>query len=268
MNHIFFAQPHRTASLFLALAFLFASAAFVSPAFAAGGDQKKPKQMEWSFDGIMGTVDENAAQRGLQVYREVCAACHGLKRVAFRSLTEIGFSPEEVKALAAEYTLEDGPNDEGEMFERPGKPFDKFPGPYANQKQARAMNNGAYPVDLSLITKARGDGPNYVYSLLTGYTEAPAGTKVDEGQYYNPYYSGGKLAMAAPIQDGSVEYQDGTEASKEQIASDLVSFLQWAAEPEMEERKRMGLKVMIYLVIFTAFFYIAMKRIWRGVKAK
>lgn len=235
----------------------------------AAGDVKHPKQANWAFDGVYGTFDDIAIQRGLQVYREVCAACHGMKRVPFRRLTEIGFSEEEVKALAAEYTVMDGPNDEGEMFERPGKPSDKFPSPYANEQQARSLNNGAYPPDLSLLTKARADGANYVYSLLTGYDEQPEeGHHVElmAGQYYNPYMPGGKIAMPKPLNDGQVEYQDGTEASVEQMSKDVVSFMQWAAEPEMEQRKKMGLRVMIFLSIMTVLFYVAMKRVWANVK--
>jgi len=237
----------------------------------AAGDVKHPKHANWSFDGVFGTFDDVSIQRGLQVYREVCAACHGLKRMPFRRLTEVGFSEDEVKALAAEYSVMDGPNDEGEMFERPAKPSDKFPSPYANEKQARAMNNGAYPPDLSLIIKARPNGANYTYSLLTGYGEKPDhGHEVElmPGQYYNPYFPGGKIGMPKPISEGQVDYQDGTQASIEQQAKDVVNFLQWAAEPEMEHRKRMGLRVMIFLSIMTVFFYIATKRVWAGVKKK
>lgn len=228
----------------------------------AAGDVYPPKQHHWEFDGIFGSFDENSIQRGFQVYREVCSSCHGLKRIAFRNFTQIGFSPEEVKALAAEYTIVDGPDDEGEMFERPGKASDRYPSPYANENAARAVNNGAYPPDMSLIIKARADGANYVHSLLTGYSEAPEGTKLGEGQYYNKYFPGGALAMSAPLMDGQVEYQDGTEASMEQMSHDVVNFLQWAAEPEMQQRKRMGIRVMIFIAIMTVLFYFAKKRIW------
>lgn len=228
----------------------------------AAGDVKKPKQLHWNFDGIFGTFDRPAVQRGLQVYKEVCSSCHGLSRVAFRNLTQVGFSADEVKTLAAEYTFIGGPDDEGEMFERHGLPSDRFPQPYANENAARAINNGAYPYDLSLMVKARADGANYLYSLLTGYKDAPADVTIGEGQYYNPYFPGGALSMAAPLLDGAVEYQDGTEATVDQMARDVVSFLQWAAEPEMEERKRMGVRVMIFIAIMTILFYFAKKRIW------
>lgn len=248
---------------------LLASAAIFSCLFApaaglasAGGDVHYPKQLHWSFDGVFGTFDRPSIQRGLQIYREVCSGCHGLKRVAFRTLTRVGFSEDEIKALSAEYTVTDGPNDEGEMFERPGKPSDNFGAPFANEKAARASNNGAYPPDLSLIVKARHDGPNYIYSLLTGYAEAPHDIEMGDGMHYNPYFPGGQIAMAPPLSDGRVDYQDGTSASLDQEARDVVNFLQWAAEPEMEERKRMGIKVMLFLLGFTLLFYAAKKRVW------
>lgn len=239
-----------------------AAAALMATAAWAAGDVKPPRQMHWSFDGIFGTVDKPSAQRGLQVYKEVCAACHGLKRVPFRSLSAIGFSEAEIKALAASYSVKDGPNDDGEMFERPGRPSDYFVPPYANEQAARAAQNGAYPPDLSLIIKARHDGANYLYSLLTGYAEPPAGVQMGANMHYNPYFPGGQIAMAAPIADGQVTYGDGTHASLDQMSRDVVNFLQWAAEPEMQHRKQMGIKVMLYLGIFTVFAYIAMKRVW------
>lgn len=247
----------------VSFAILLVGTVVATAALAAGGDTLPPRQMKWSFDGAFGTVDRPAAQRGLQVYKEVCAACHGIPRVAFRTLTDIGFSEAEVKALAASYTITDGPNDDGEMFDRPGIPSDKFPAPYANEQAARAAQNGAYPPDLSLIIKARPDGANYLYSLLTGYDhEVPEHVQLEDGQHYNPYFPGGKLAMAAPLSDGLVSYGDGTDASVDQMAKDVVNFLQWAAEPEMEERKRTGIKVLIFLAIFTGFMYVAKRRLW------
>ncbi len=235
-------------------------------AHAAGSDAKPPKEIAWPFDGITGQVDRQSAQRGYQVYKEVCASCHGLKRIAYRNLMQIGFSEDEVKQLASEAFVIDGPNDEGEMFERPGIAADRFVAPFPNQQAARAANNGAYPVDLSLIVKARPNGANYVYSLLTGYQDPPAGEPERDGMYYNPYFPGEWLAMAPPMMDDQVEYQDGTTATLHQMSYDLVNFLQWAAEPEMEERKAMGIKVLIYLVILTIFFYAAKKRIWARLK--
>lgn len=238
--------------------------AVAGAAFAAS-DAKHPRQVSWSFDGVFGRVDTISAQRGLQVYKEVCAACHGISRVAFRTLSDIGFSEAEIKALAAGYTITDGPGDDGEMFDRPGLPSDHFVPPYANENAARAAQNGAYPPDLSLIVKARPDGANYLYSLLTGYQEPPADVTLAEGMYYNPYFPGHALAMPVPLADGQVSYEDGTEASVDQMARDVVNFLQWTAEPEMEARKQMGIKVLIYLAIMTFFLYIAKRNIWRRI---
>jgi ubiquinol-cytochrome c reductase cytochrome c1 subunit len=212
---------------------------------------------------MTGTFDRQAIQRGFQVYKEVCAACHGLKRVAFRNLQSVGFSDAEVKALAAEYTFTKI-NDEGEEVDRPGKPADRFPSPYPNEQAARALNNGAWPPDLSLMVKARHDGANYIYSLLTGYSEPPAGFDAGD-KAYNPYFEGRKISMAPPLMEGGVEYADGTTASVDQMARDVVYFLQWAAEPEMEDRKKIGIRALIFLLVLSIFFYIAKQRIWRDV---
>lgn len=232
-----------------------------SGAAFASSDREEPKQVEWAFDGVLGRVDKPAAQRGFQIYKEVCSACHSLKRVAFRQLTGIGFSDAEIKSLAAGYTIKDGPNDSGEMFERPGTPADYFPSPYPNDKAAAAAN-GAVPPDMSLLVKAREDGPNYIFSLITGYAPAPEGVTVPEGAHYNPFMAGHIIKMPPPLHDGGVTYQDGTAATIEQQAKDVVNFLQWAAEPEMEERKSMGIHVMLFLGVMTVFFYLVKKRIW------
>jgi ubiquinol-cytochrome c reductase cytochrome c1 subunit len=249
----------------------FAGLFLISATAQAASDAKHPKHVDWAFDGVFGTFDEQSVQRGLQVYREVCAACHGVSRIPFRELSRIGFSEDEIKVMAAEYTFIDGPNDEGDMFERPGKPSDKFPAPYPNEKASRAANNGAYPPDLSLIVKARPNGANYVYSLLLGYDEPmphDSHIQILPGSYYNPYFAGGVIGMPPQLQTDLVSYQDGTEATKEQIARDIVNFLQWAAEPEMEDRKHMGVRVFLFLFLFTGLFYVAMKRVWADVKKK
>jgi len=225
---------------------------------------KQPLQLVWPFEGIFGTFDRQAAQRGAQVYFEVCSACHSNHNLYYRNLKDIGFSEAEIKQLAQKYTVKDGPNAEGEMFDRPGLPSDRFVSPYPNEEAARAANNGAYPVDLSLIIKARHDGPNYVFSLLSGYQEAPADIKLMPGLYYNPYFEGGQIAMPPPLTQGQVTFSDNTPATVEQMAKDVVVFLQWAAEPEMEHRKSIGLKVMIFLLVFTVFFYMAKKKIWKN----
>jgi ubiquinol-cytochrome c reductase cytochrome b/c1 subunit len=234
-----------------------------SGAIASGGEEIHYKQVKWGFDGVTGKLDQQSAQRGFQVYKEVCAACHGLKRVAFRNLQEIGLSEQEVKVLASQYTFTDGPNESGDMYERPGRPSDRLPSPYPNAQAGAAANGGATPPDLSLITKARHDGANYLYSLLTGYAaEVPAGVTIPDGKHYNKYFPGHAISMPKPISDGQVTYIDGTEATAEQMSKDVVNFLQWAAEPEMQARKQTGVKAIIFLLVFTAFFYIAKKRIW------
>jgi ubiquinol-cytochrome c reductase cytochrome c1 subunit len=240
--------------------------AAAAPANAGGGEAIEYKKVNWAFDGVFGKVDKVSAQRGFQVYKEVCAACHSLKLVSYRDLQKIGFSEAEVKAIAADKTVKDGPNDDGEMFDRPALPSDKFAAPFANKNAAKAANNGAYPPDLSLITKARHDGPNYIFSLLTGYEAAPAGFDLPAGMNYNKYFVGHKIAMAAPLNEGAVTYQDGTKATVEQMAHDVVNFLQWTAEPEMDARKQMGIKVLLFLSVFTIFFYIAKVRIWARIK--
>ena len=225
-----------------------------------------PKKMKWPFDGVFGTVNREATQRGFQVYKEVCSVCHSLNNLYYRNLKDIGFSDDEIKEIAKGYTVKDGPNDDGEMFNRSALPPDRFVPPYPNDQAARAANNGAHPPDLSLIIKARHDGANYIYSLLTGYTEPPADFKLMQGTHYNPYFPGEQIAMPPPFTEGQVTYMDGTNASVEQMSQDVAVFLQWAAEPEMEHRKSMGLKVMMFLAVFTIFFYIAKNRIWSNLK--
>lgn len=236
----------------------------------ASDDIEHPKKVDWSFEGAFGTFDRQSIQRGFKIYKEVCSACHSVNRLAFRNLRDVGFSEAEVTSLAAGYNVTDGPNQEGEMFERPAKPSDRIPSPYANDNAARAANNSALPPDLSLIVKARHDGANYVYSLLTGYQDpAPEDVVLSENMHYNPYFSGGgkQFAMPAPlIKDGQVAYEDGTNPTIDQMSKDVVNFLQWAAEPEMEHRKSMGVKAMIFLSIFTLLFYLAKTRIWKRVK--
>jgi ubiquinol-cytochrome c reductase cytochrome c1 subunit len=251
---------------FRLILFITASMFLMANAASASNTAHPQKEIAWSFDGIMGKVDKQSAQRGMQVYKEVCAVCHSLRLVSFRNLTELGFTEEEVKAFASQYSIQDGPNDQGEMFQRPGKPSDHFPNPFAN-KQAAIATHGAYPPDQSLIVKAREDGPNYIYSLLTGYGQTPpADFHVIEGAYYNPYFPGGLIKMTPPLTDGQVTYADGTTASVDQMARDVVNFLQWAAEPEMEARKNMGIQCMLFLIAFSILFYKAKLYVWRDVK--
>lgn len=249
-------------SAFAGMAMLMGTVLVSAPADAAGNAPKPPKQ-DWSWSGPFGTFDRAALRRGLQVYAEVCGGCHGVKLVAYRNLMDIGFSEDEVKAFAAEYEVEDGPDDEGEMFTREAKPSDRFVEPFANDNAARASNNGALPPDLSLMTKARIGGADYVYALMVGYQdEAPEGFELMEGMSYNTYFPGHQIAMAPPIDDDAVEYADGTEATKEQISRDIVTFLAWTAEPEMEERKRLGIKVLIFLLVLTGMLYALKRKVW------
>ena len=220
---------------------------------------------EWSFEGITGTFDRAALQRGYKVYREVCSGCHSMKLLYYRDLIDIGFSEAQVKVISSEYTVLDGPNDEGEMFERPARPADKFVNPYRNDNEARANNNGAYPPDLSVITKARKHGVNYIYNLLLGYYEPPEGMKVGEGMYYNKWMPGNQIAMSAPLSDGSVDYDDGTDNNVKQLSEDVVTFLKWSAEPEMEIRKNLGIKVLLFFFILGFVVFLAKNRLWREV---
>jgi len=229
---------------------------------AGAAEEEALPEYNWSFEGIFGQFDLAAAQRGLQVYREVCSACHSLRQVSFRSLAGLGYGVDDIKALASEYTVVDGPDDEGEMFERDGRPSDYFPSPFLNAKAAAAANNGAVPPDLSLMAKARKGGPSYIRALLTGYEEAPDGVEILEGQNYNPRFLGGRIAMAPPLSEGVVEYQDGTEASVDQMAADVATFLMWTAEPKLEERKRIGVKVILFLLVLTGVLYAIKRKVW------
>lgn len=238
----------------------------ISNASAGTGGARHPKELVWPFEGFFGSFDRQAAQRGAQVYLEVCSVCHGLDHLYYRNLENIGFSEAEIKEIAQKYTVIDGPDENGEMFERPALPHDRFKNPYPNEQAARAANNGAHPPDLSLIVKARPNGANYLYSLLIGYEDPPADVKIMDGLNYNPYFEGGQIAMPAPLVNDMVTYMDGTKATVEQMAEDVTIFLQYAAEPEMEHRKSMGMKVTIYLLIFTIFFYFAKRRIWSNIE--
>ena len=242
---------------------------------------KHPHNMEWSFSGPLGNYDRAQLQRGLKVYKEVCSACHSLDLVAFRTLTDLGYSEDQVKTFAAEYEIEAGPDKDGNMYMRPGIPSDYFPAPFENAEQAAASNNGAAPPDLSLMAKARGitrgfptfvfdmftqyqeGGPDYIYSLLTGYEEAPEGVEIPAGGHYTPYFANAAaLAMAPPLSDGIVTYDDGAPETLDQYAKDISAFLMWTAEPKLEARKQTGLTVMVFLVILTVLVYLTKKSIY------
>jgi len=241
---------------------------FFGKAYSSSKDLLK---IDWSFAGLTGKFERDSLQRGYQVYKEVCSSCHSMKYLSYRNLGQKGgpeFTLEEVKAIASSYDVEDGPNSEGEMYERPGRPSDHFVNPYPNDNAAIAANGGAYPPDMSVLAKARTGGANYIYSILMGYEEKPASFVVDEGVYYNKYMDGNKIKMMSPLSDNLIEYTDGTNATQAQMAKDVTTFLTWAAEPHLEARHRTGTKVIIYLIILSILVYFSMKKIWSRVDAE
>ncbi|GFZ47277.1 Complex III subunit 4 [Saitozyma sp. JCM 24511] len=232
----------------------------------AAEDGLHPANLPFEHKGWFDTFNHGSIRRGYQVYREVCSACHSLDRIAWRNLVGVSHTVDEVKAMAEEVEYTDGPNDEGEMFQRPGKLADYMPPPYANDEAARAGNAGALPPDLSLVVKARHGGVDYIYSLLTGYVDPPPGVTVAEGMNYNPYFPGGGIAMARVLFDGLVEYDDKTPATTSQMAKDVVTFLAWAAEPEHDDRKKMGMQAVIILSTMTAISLYIKRFKWTPIK--
>ncbi|WP_298364120.1 cytochrome c1 [Azospirillum sp.] len=220
-------------------------------------------KQNWPHSGVFGTIDKAAAQRGFQVYKEVCAACHSMRLVPIRTLAGIGFKDDELKALAAGYEVQAGPNDAGEMFMRPGLPADRFPSPFPNDNAARAANNGALPPDLSLIAKARVGGEDYIYSFLTGFEDqAPAGVNLMPGMNYNKVFPGHQVGMPNILQPDGVTYADGTKATVEQEAKDVSTFLTFVAEPHLDERKQMGVKVILFLLVLAGLMYASKRKLW------
>lgn len=272
---------------------LAAAAALTGSALAQEGESggghgsELPPLLSWSFSGPFGTYDPAQLQRGFKIYREVCSACHGLRFVAFRNLAEPGgldYTPEQAAVVAAEYQVTDGPNDEGEMFQRPAKLSDRFPSPFPNEQAARAANGGAAPPDLSLMAKARSIergfpwfildaftqnqqlGPDYIHGILTGYADPPEGTPAGQpGLHYNKYFPGHWIAMPKPLSDGQVTYEDGTPTTVDQYAKDVSAFLMWTAEPHLDARKRLGFMVVIFLIAFASLMYVTKKRVWHDV---
>jgi ubiquinol-cytochrome c reductase cytochrome b/c1 subunit len=270
---------------FLALALAIGLAA---PALAAGEHGPQPTKQKWSFAGPFGKYDRAQLQRGFKVYREVCQSCHSLSLVAFRTLADPGgpgYTTAQATAVAAEYKVQGGPNDAGEMFERPAGPADRFPKPFANDNAARAANGGALPPDLSVMAKARTyergglwflldiitqyqeQGPDYMTALLQGYEDAPKGFELPSGTSYNKYFPGHAIGMPAPLSDGQVTYDDGAPQTVAQYSKDISAFLMWTAEPHMEARKRLGFQVMIFLLIFAVMLYFTKKKVWASAHA-
>ncbi|KAK5602690.1 iso-1-cytochrome c [Crenichthys baileyi] len=227
-----------------------------------------PPNYPWSHSGLLSSLDHASIRRGYQVYKQVCSACHSMEYLAFRNLVGVSHTEDEVKAIAEEVEVVDGPDENGEMFTRPGKLSDYFPKPYSNPEAARAANNGALPPDLSYIVNARHGGEDYVFSLLTGYCDPPAGVTVREGLYYNPYFPGQAIGMAPPIYNEILEYEDGTSATMSQVAKDVCTFLRWAAEPEHDQRKRMGLKLLMGSAILIPLLYYMKRHRWSVLKSR
>ncbi|KAK1157638.1 cytochrome c1, heme protein, mitochondrial-like [Acipenser oxyrinchus oxyrinchus] len=227
-----------------------------------------PPSYPWSHGGMLSSLDHASVRRGYQVYKQVCAACHSMEYLAFRNLVGVSHTEAEVKALAEEVEVVDGPDDNGEMFTRPGKLSDYFPKPYPNPEAARVANNGALPPDLSYIVNARHGGEDYVFSLLTGYCDPPAGVSLLEDVYYNPYFPGQAIGMAPPIYNEVLEYDDGTPATMSQVAKDVCTFLRWAAEPEHDQRKRMGLKLIMGSAILVPLVYYLKRHRWSVLKSR
>jgi len=245
----------KTAILSAALALGIAGAAQASEGV------KIPEQ-SWPHAGVFGTIDKASAQRGFQIYKEVCAACHSMRLVPIRTLAGIGFKEDELKALAAGYEVQAGPNDNGEMFMRPGIPADRFPSPFANDNAARAANNGALPPDLSLIAKARQGFEDYIYAFLTGFEDPPADMNLMPGMNYNKYFPGHQVGMPNILQPEGVTYADGTKATVEQQAKDVATFLTFVAEPHLDARKQMGVKVILFLLVFAGLMYASKRQLW------
>jgi ubiquinol-cytochrome c reductase cytochrome b/c1 subunit len=287
-----FAQQESSMTRKLLLSLLSGAAlllAAASPALAESGHhEKKPEVHAWSFAGFFGNYDRAQLRRGFKVYKEVCSTCHSIKMLAFRNLGQPGgpeFTEKEVAELAATYKVKDGPTDAGEYFDRPARPSDRFPPPFANEQAARAAMSGAYPPDMSVLAKARGysrgfptflldalpglsyqeHGVDYIASLLKGYQDPPHDVKVPDGQYYNVYMLGNRIGMPPPLSDGAVTYDDGTPQTVDQYAKDVTAFMMWVAEPHLEARKHIGQGVLAFLVVFAALLYFTKRKIWSNI---
>jgi ubiquinol-cytochrome c reductase cytochrome b/c1 subunit len=277
-------NAHRT--IVGAVAFA-ATLSFLGPLTAAAQEAETPPAQKWSFSGPFGMYDPGQLQRGFKVYREVCSSCHSLKLLAFRNLADPGgpeFTEAQAGAIAAGFQVTDGPNDQGEMFQRPGRLADRFPPPFANDQAARNANGGGLPPDMSTLAKARGyergfpwfivdmftqyieEGPDYIHAILNGYEDPPSGVTLPPGANYNKYFPGHAIAMPKPINDGQVEYTDGTPATVDQYGRDVAAFLMWASEPKLDERKRLGFQVFVFLIVFTGLLYFTKKKVWHAVK--
>lgn len=222
----------------------------------------------WFHEGRFNTLDHASVRRGYEVYKQVCSACHSMKYTYYRHLVDVSHTEQEAKQEASEIMVTDGPNEEGNMFQRPGKLYDHFPDPYPNEEAAKNANNGALPPDLSLIAFARKNGANYIFSLLTGYVDPPAGVEKKEGLHYNPYFYGGWIGMAKALYDEIIEYSDGTPATTSQLAKDVTEFLRWSAEKSHDEKKKLFLKVCLFFPPVIALFYVYKRRVFTVLKSR
>jgi ubiquinol-cytochrome c reductase cytochrome b/c1 subunit len=262
------------------------AASLAATAMQTASAEDAPPRQKWSFSGPFGIYDPAQLQRGFQIYREVCSTCHSIKLLAFRNLADPGgpaFTEAQAAAVASSFQVTDGPNDQGQMFQRPGTLADHFPPPFPNDQAARAALGGKLPPDMSVLAKARAyewgfpqfvidafidyqeDGPDYIHAILDGYTDPPKDFTLAPGTQYNKYFPGGSIGMPKPLADGQVEYTDGTPATVDQYGRDVSAFLMWAAEPSLDARKRLGFQVMLYLIVLTGLLYFTKKKVWHDV---
>jgi ubiquinol-cytochrome c reductase cytochrome c1 subunit len=238
----------------------------LAAASAVAQEIPEPAKQDWSFDGAFGTYDTASLQRGFEIYRMVCSNCHSMNLLSYHDLSGIGYSDAEIKAIAASVQVPDEPDDQGEIKDRPGRPSDHFKAPFANTQAAKAANNGALPPDQSLLVRGRKYGPDYIYALMTGYGDPPAGVTVPDGLYYNVAFPGNKIAMPPPLSDDAVQYSDGTKATLQQEAHDVATFLTWAADPTLNMRHRIGARVIIFLVVFSGVMYGVKRQVWSKIE--
>lgn len=234
---------------------------------ASAQEAPEPAKQSWSFNGAFGTYDRASLQRGFEIYRQVCSTCHSMNLLSYHDLSGIGYNEAEIKAIAASVSVPDEPNDEGEIVDRPGRPSDHFKAPFANSKAAQTANNGALPPDQSLIVRGRKGGPDYIYALMTGFKDsAPPGDNMPDGMYYNTAFPGNHIAMPPPLSDDSVAYTDGTKATLQQEAKDIATFLNWTSDPTLEERHRLGARVMIFLAVLATVMYFVKRKVWSKIE--
>uniref|UniRef100_A0A0K8TPH4 Cytochrome c1, heme protein, mitochondrial n=1 Tax=Tabanus bromius TaxID=304241 RepID=A0A0K8TPH4_TABBR len=234
----------------------------------ASGTEVHPQKMPWNHKGMIASLDHASVRRGYEVYKQVCAACHSMHFIAYRNLIGVTHTEAEAKAEAEQIMVKDGPDEQGNYFMRPGKLSDYFPSPYPNEEAARAANNGAYPPDLSYIVSGRKGGEDYIFALLTGYCDAPAGVPLREGQYFNPYFPGGAISMAQALYNEVIEYEDGTPPTQSQLAKDVATFLKWTSEPEHDDRKRMVIKAIGIFTLLTVLTYYIKRHKWSALKSR